>query len=351
MEIIKSLKKIPELSSSADTLQTVCDRFAFRVNTYYLSLIEWDNPNDPIRKIVIPSENELSNNNNLDISNEKEYTVTQGCEHKYPDTALLLVSNTCGCLCRFCFRKRIFMDNNKEVNFSISKGLEYIQNHNKISNILLTGGDPLMLSMTKLKTIINEINKINHVKIIRIGTKMPAFFPQKIDSNILDTLSNSKKQIYIMTHFNHPNEMTELSLSAIKRLRKTGAVLFNQTPLLNGINSNPEVLSNLMNNLSYNGITPYYIFINRPVSGNKMFSLPIEKGLKIFKEAKKQCSGLAKKAKLVMSHSSGKIEIAGLDENYIYFKYHRHSDITKIGEFFKRERNQKAFWFDEFKGE
>jgi KamA family protein len=315
-----------------------------------LSLIFWDDPNDPIRKIVIPTKKELSAYGQLDASNEKRYTVVPGCEHKYPDTALLLISNVCASLCRFCFRKRIFMEDNKEVNIKVSKGLEYITNHTEITNVLLTGGDPLMLSADRLRNIINKINKIEHVKIIRMGTKVPAFAPNKIirDKNLIDVFSNSEKHIYIVTHFNHTREITEYAIRAINILKKAGVTVINQTPLLNGINADPETLSDLMNTLSYHGVIPYYIFINRPVKGNKMFSVPVERAHRIFKEAKKHCSGLAKKAKLVMSHASGKIEVIGIEGDYTYFKYHRHPDMRKMGHFFKRKRNHQAYWFDDY---
>lgn len=351
MEIIRKTEKIKHLKNKREQLKTVCEKFPFRANSYYLSLIFWDDPNDPIRRIIIPSEEELEGNGKLDASDEKRYTVIQGCEHKYRDTALLLVSSVCGGFCRFCFRKRIFMGDNHEVNNRIEKGLEYINNHTEITNVLLTGGDPFMLSTEKLAGIIQRIEKIEHVKIIRIGTKMPAFFPDRIlkDTGLIGALALAKKQIYVVTHFNHPREITEKAINAVKVLQMSKVAVVNQTPLLNGINSDPEVLSELMNTLSYHGIMPYYVFINRPVKGNKMFSVPVEEAYEIFNETKWSCSGLAKKAKLIMSHSTGKIQVVGLDSEFTYFKYHRHPDTTKMGKLFKRKRNESAYWFDDYK--
>ncbi len=350
METIKSINRIPQLKGQLDSLQPVCDKYAFRVTPYYSSLIFWDDPDDPIKKIVIPSKKELDTYGRLDASNEKHYTVVPGCEHKYPDTALLLVSNVCACYCRFCFRKRIFMEDNNEVSMNITKGLEYIKKHTEITNVLLTGGDPLMLSADRLKNIIERINKIEHVKIIRMGSKVPAFAPQRITGNnkLIDLFLKSDKHIYVVTHFNHTREITEHAVKAIKILKRSGVTVINQTPMLNEINADPETLSDLMNTLSYHGVMPYYVFINRPVKGNKMFSVPIERALKIFKESKRHCSGLAKKAKLVMSHASGKIEIVGMDNEFTYFKYHRHPDLKKMGYFFKRKRNHLAYWFDDY---
>jgi len=300
---------------------------------------------------VIPSKEELDGNGKLDASDEKRYTVAPGCEHKYPDTAILLVSNVCACFCRFCFRKRLFMQDNHEVSPRVFKGLEYINNHKEISNVLLTGGDPFMLSTDRLYSIIQKIEQIEHVKIIRIGTKIPAFFPDRIlkDDSLIGILTLAKKQIFVVTHFNHSRELTEKAIKAIRVLQTARITVVNQTPLLKDINSDPEILSELMNTLTYCGIVPYYVFINRPVKGNKMFSVPVEKAYEIFNITKQSCSGLAKKAKLIMSHETGKLEVVGLDPDYTYFKYHRHPDTSRMGKLFKKKRNKSAYWFDDYK--
>ncbi len=351
MEVIRKIEKIKHLKDNQKQFKPICAKYPFRTNPYYLSLIFWDDPNDPIRKIIIPSPEELKGNGKLDASDEKKYTVIQGCEHKYPDTVLLLVSNVCGGFCRFCFRKRIFMRNNHEVNIKVTKGLEYINNHKEITNVLLTGGDPLMLSTERLYSIIKRIEQIEHVKIIRIGTKMPAFFPDRIlkDEGLMGMFALAKKQIFVVTHFNHSRELTESAVRAIKIMQMSKVTVVNQTPLLKGINSDPEDLSDLMNTLSYHGVIPYYVFINRPVVGNKMFSIPVEKTYEIFNETKRSCSGLAKEAKLIMSHTTGKIEVVGIDSDYTYFKYHRHPDISRMGKLFKKKKNSSAYWFDDYK--
>ena len=158
---IRDLRQVEALSpQERRLLQPVADRFKFRTNDYYLGLINWDDPDDPIRKIVIPQLSELCDSGRLDPSNEGANYVAPGCQHKYPHTALLLCIETCGSYCRFCFRKRLFMEDNAEVVNDVSGGIEYIRNHSDINNVLLTGGDPLLMSTRKLEKIIRELRKI-----------------------------------------------------------------------------------------------------------------------------------------------------------------------------------------------
>ena len=175
------LEQIPQLDSDErEQLEKVNEQFVFRSNEYYQSLIDWDDPEDPIRRIIMPDVQELDDWGQLDASNEEKYTKVKGLEHKYTSTALLLVNEVCAAYCRFCFRKRLFMNENEEVTKDVSDGLEYIREHPEVTNVLLTGGDPMIMSTSKLEPIIQKIREIDHVKIIRIGTKIPAFNPYRI---------------------------------------------------------------------------------------------------------------------------------------------------------------------------
>ncbi|HDN65330.1 MAG TPA: 4Fe-4S cluster-binding domain-containing protein, partial [Methanosarcinales archaeon] len=194
-------------------LKEVTKRFAFRANEYYLDLIDWDDSHDPIRRIIIPDVRELEEWGQLDASDENAYTRVPGLQHKYKSTAVLLITDVCGGYCRFCFRKRLFIDGHDEISRDVAGGIGYIRAHKEISNILITGGDPLMLSTNKLETIIRELREIDHVKILRIGTKIPAFNPYRIldDPSLLEMVrkySTPEKKIYVMTQFNHPAELT-----------------------------------------------------------------------------------------------------------------------------------------------
>ena len=351
---LNKLEQIPQLNQGEiNGLNEVTDKFIFRTNDYYQSLIDWDDPEDPIRKIVMPESGELENWGRLDASDEESYTVAKGLEHKYSSTALLLVNEVCAAYCRFCFRKRLFMDENEEVTKDISEGLEYIHAHPEINNVLLTGGDPLIMSTSKLEPIIRQVREVDHVNIIRIGTKMPAFNPMRIYNDpslqeMLEKYSTPEKRIYIMAHFNHPRELTPEALRCLEFLLKAGAIVVNQTPLIAGVNDDAQVLGDLFNKLSFIGVPPYYVFQCRPTLGNKIYVTPVEQAYEIFETARTGCSGLAKRARFVMSHTTGKIEIVGLTKKYIYFKYQRAAKAKDGSRFLVFKRNPNAYWFDDY---
>ena len=351
---LTKLAQIPQLSEiERSDLEKVNEEFVFRTNDYYQSLIDWNDPNDPIRRIVMPDVRELDDWGQLDASNEEKYTKVKGLEHKYTSTALLLVNEVCAAYCRFCFRKRLFMDENDEVTKDITEGLEYIREHPEITNVLLTGGDPMIMSTSKLEPIIQQIREIDHVKIIRIGTKIPAFNPYKILNDpslheMIKTYSTDEKKIYIMAHFNHPKELTEIAVKGLNMLMQSGAIVVNQTPLIKGVNDDPEVLAELFNRLSFIGVPPYYVFLCRPTLGNEPFAIPVEEGYKIFEEARKKCSGLAKRARLVMSHETGKVEMVGISDGQVFFKYNRSADVENDANFIMFESNPSAYWFDDY---
>jgi len=354
IKYLTKLEQIPQLTESErEEMQKVNDKFVFRTNDYYQSLIDWNDPHDPIKRIIMPDVQELNEWGELDASNEEKYTKVRGLEHKYTSTALLLVNEVCAAYCRFCFRKRLFMNENDEVTKDISEGLEYIKNNKEINNVLLTGGDPLVMSTSKLEPIIKQLREIDHVQVIRIGTKVPAFNPFRIlnDPSLLEmfkTYSTNEKKIYVMAHFNHPRELTPEAIEGLNLLMKSGVSLVNQTPLVKGVNDDPEVLAELFSKLSYIGVPPYYVFLCRPTLGNETYSVPIERGYEIFEKSRTLCSGLAKRARLVMSHESGKIEVLGMSEDQIFFKFLRAANKTDNARFLAFFRNPEACWFDDY---
>ncbi|HKK20940.1 MAG TPA: KamA family radical SAM protein [candidate division Zixibacteria bacterium] len=352
---VLNLDKVPNLSESERTrLKEVVKTYAFRANDYYLGLIDWNDPKDPIRQLVIPHERELQEFGKLDASNEGAITVRKGVQHKYSSTTLLLVNEVCASFCRYCFRKRLFMNGNDEVTYDIEPGLEYIRNHPEVNNVLLTGGDPMILKTPKLEKILADLREIDHVRIIRIGSKMPAFNPFRFinDTELMDVFrkySLSDRRIYMMCHFDHPRELTDQSREAIRLLIDAGVICVNQNPIIRGISDDPEVMSMLWNELSYMGVQQYYIFQCRPTAGNEPYALPIVEAYHKIEEAKKKCSGLGKRLKFAMSHESGKIEITGVDHRHIYLKYHRAKHQKDEQRMIVCHRDDRAGWLDQLK--
>jgi lysine 2,3-aminomutase len=348
------IDQIPHFSPrEQEALARVVERFAFRSNDYYLSLIDWQNPDDPIRRIIVPHVQELEEWGRLDPSDESAYTVMPGVEHKYRYTVLLLVSNVCEGICRYCFRKRVFMGSRMERLHDVPGAMNYIASQKQVTNVLLTGGDPLTLATAQLADLVARLRQIDHVQIIRIGSRIPAFNPHRIlrDPELLEVLgrfSTPDKRIYVMTHFVHPRELTDAALRALDRLHQAGVVTANQAPLLRGVNDDPEVLAELVRKLSFVGNAPYYVFQCRPAVGNRAFTIPIEEGCAIVEQARACVSGLAKRFRYVMSHATGKIEILGVTAGRVYFKYHRAADEGDNGRFLVCRSDSEARWLDDY---
>ena len=348
---VRTLDQVTQLSSDERaSLQTVAEKYAFRANDYYLGLIDWEDPFDPIRQLVIPRPEELNDWGKLDASNEAVVTVTQGVQHKYTDTVLLLCSEICGAYCRYCFRKRLFMQNSGAVD--LQAGLRYIAEHTEVSNVLLTGGDPLLLSTRRLVDVIRALREIPHVQVIRLGSKMPAFNPYRIleDDDLLaafSEFSTAEKRIHLMAHFDHPRELTPAAIAGIDACIRSGVVCVNQCPLIRGVNDDSDVLHTMYDKLSYIGCTPYYLFQGRPTAGNLPYAVPIVKGWHIFQRAICQGSGLARRARFCMSHETGKVEVLAIDDQYIYLRYHQAKNADDLGRFFICHRDDEAFWLDD----
>jgi len=352
---LDELKKYIELNPDEEkNLQEVAKIHPMKVSKYYLNLIDKNDPKDPIRKMIIPSTEELDSSGEYDTSGEKQNTKSTGLQHKYKQTALILSTNQCAAYCRFCFRKRLVGLSNKEILNNFQKAVDYIKEHKEIDNVLISGGDSFALQTPVIEKFIKSIINIPHIKYIRFGTRVPNVLPSRIykDKKLLKILKKYSKikQIYVITHFNHPKELTKQSIKAIRALQNSNIKLNNQTVLMKDVNNNSDVLAELFNKLIRLDIFPYYLFQCRPVKRvKKAFQISLKEGWKIFENAKKQIKGsvVCKRIKYVMSHKTGKIEIVGmLNNNEIILKYHQPKDLKDSGKILKKKITKDTAWFD-----
>jgi len=353
---LETLNKFIEFTPQEySLLKKVVERHPLSITKHYLSLIDLSDPQDPIRKMIVPSTGELDIHGSYDTSGEKANTKFLGFQHKYAQTALILATSKCASYCRFCFRKRLVGKSDDEILKNFSRAVNYIKHHKEINNVLITGGDPLILQTRVLKRMILQLCEIEHLDLIRFGTKVPVFLPNRILKDhelvgILGYFSRSLKQINFVLQIDHPKEISPQLVQAVKVLQSANIILNNQTVLLKGVNDDPDVMAELQNRLVAVGINPYYVFQCRPVKRVKNnFQVSIYDGYNIIENAKKKLNGHSKRFRYVMSHKTGKIEILGYDDDFMYFKYHQAKAPQNSGRFFKRMLDVNAKWLDEFK--
>ncbi|MDD3340457.1 MAG: KamA family radical SAM protein [Lachnospiraceae bacterium] len=353
----KNITSIADLSDklklsplSLEELEQVTRRFPMSITPYYLSLIDWEDEQDPIRNMCIPSLQEQNMTGAFDTSGEATNTKLTGIQHKYRQTALILSTSQCAMYCRHCFRKRVVGISDEEINANFDQVADYVRSHKEISNVLISGGDSFLMTDEWIEQYLATYSAMEHLDLIRFGTRTPVTFPERIlsDDHLLEILEKyqQRKQIFVVTHFNHPREITRQSAAAVERLRKCGIVVRNQTVLLRGVNDDGEVLGQLCKNLTSIGVAPYYIFQCRPVSGVGVhFQVPLEKGYQIVEKAKSMQSGMGKCMRYIISHVTGKIEPLYLEEdNTMCFKYHQAKAEKDIGRVFKRKLEPGQTW-------
>ena len=350
---VRSLAEIPQIPpQQARRLDRVARQYAFRVNDYYLDLIDWDDPADPIRRLVIPDAAELDDWGLLDASDEAASTVARGVQHKYRDTALVLTAATCAAYCRYCFRKRLFMRHNAETARDFQPAYDYVARHEEITDVLLTGGDPLVLATQRLAPVMRRFAGLAHVRTLRVGSKMPAFYPFRILEDpalmqLIEDIVDRGTAVYLMAHFDHPRELTEPAREAIRAVQQAGGHVVNQCPLIRGVNDDPEVLAELFATMTELGAPQYYLFQGRPTVGNLIYAVPLVEGWRIFDQARRRCSGLSRRVRYSMSHATGKIEVLGVDDTRIWLRYHRAKDAALESRVMICARDDRAYWFDD----
>ena len=338
----------------------ILHKYPMRVTRYYMSLVDWEHyEDDPIYRLCVPtiSENDLSGS--FDTSGESSNTKLPGLQHKYRETVLVLTTHECAMYCRHCFRKRLVgLEDQRETATDPPAVADYINAHPEVSNVLLSGGDAFLLSNDAIRQYLELLAPISHLDFIRFGTRTPVTFPMRItkDPELLQILHqfSAKKQIYIVTHFNHPREITPQSAQAVKLLREAGIIVRNQTVLMRSVNDDPQTLAQLMRKLTSIGVVPYYIFQCRPAKGvGTQFQVPLPEGYRIVEKARESLNGPAKSFRFVMSHPTGKIEMIGFipegngsARSRMIFKYNQAKAPENLGRIFYQNIDEGQTWLD-----
>ena len=294
IETLEDLKKYVTLTPEEEDGVSKClGTLRMAITPYYLSLINLNDPNDPVRKQAVPTAAELhqAEADLLDPLHEDTDSPVPGLTHRYPDRVLLLVTDQCSMYCRHCTRRRFAGQHDAAVDMSqIDKCIDYVREHPEVRDVLLSGGDALLISDEKLEYIISKLRAIPHVEIVRMGSRTPVVMPQRITPELCNMLKKYHP-IWLNTHFNHPNEVTEEAARACAMLADAGIPLGNQTVLLAGVNDCVHVMKKLVHKLVSMRVRPYYIYQCDLSMGLEHFRTPVSKGIEIIEGLRGHTSG------------------------------------------------------------
>jgi len=295
-QILRGSLRTPEeiaarFGLEVEEVRKVARVFKTQITPYYASLIK--HKGDPIYRQIVPDKAELKGNSGVaDPLLEDQDSPVPSIVHRYPDRLLFLVSYSCASYCRFCTRKRKVGDPSKINPRYIEDGLDYIRAHTEIRDIIVSGGDPLMLSDDRLEYILASLRAIPHLEILRVGTRVPCFLPQRVTPKLVAMLKKFHP-LYVNVHFNHPDELTPEANAALGLLADAGIPLGCQTVLLKGVNDDALVMKRLMQKLLCARVRPYYIYQTDFVQGTDHLRTPVEKGIEIMDALRGWTSGLA----------------------------------------------------------
>ncbi|WP_201413729.1 KamA family radical SAM protein [Mesorhizobium sp. J8] len=324
----------------------------YQVTKFYREQVMNSGYYDQLRYITEPSFEEFVSSGKLDTSGEHDNTVIPGMQHKYAQTGLLLVTDRCISYCRYCFRKRFVGKQSDEIATDFTQIARYISNHPEMTNVLLSGGDPFVLSTARLDKILDHLLPIPHLDSIRFGTKAIAYQPKRFEDPALPALfqriHESGKASVVVTHFDHISEISVDAERNIRSLRALGVQFLNQSVLLAKVNDDPEILAATFAKCHQMGVRPYYLFQARPVKGASHFQVSLRRGTQIASGINQRLSGIQKTFKYIMSHYTGKIEILDLaGDDRIYMRYHQNKAPEKVGKIFSRPYLDGACWLDD----
>ncbi len=315
-------RRIALTEEEKKNIEEVTGKFRMGITPYYLGLIDKNNPDCPIRKQAVPSINELNilEGEFDDPIGDIIHSPVKGIVHRYQERVLLFPTYECATYCRHCFRRRIAGRNDRSLSSAELKiAIQYIRSHAEITEVILSGGDPLLLTDESLETILKSIKKIRHVRWIRIHTRVLATLPHRITPRLIKILKGAKPVI-IVTHLNHSKEITPLMRKAVKRIGDAGMMLLNQSVLLKGVNDNAKILRDLFTDLTECGVKPYYLHQCDSAKGISHFKVPLKKGIGIMKELRESMPGVCMPIYMVeIPGGRGKIPVDSINgENAVF---------------------------------
>ena len=267
--------------------------FSIKVPQSFVQLMEYGNPNDPLLKQVLPitSELEVDNNFSTDPVDESSFNPVPGIVHKYRNRVLMIISPNCAINCRYCFRRHFPYDENRQSKQQWLKALDYLKTKPEINEVIFSGGDPLAANDHFLRWLTAEIESIQHIKRLRIHTRLPVVIPSRVDDQLLNWLGNTRLKPTLVLHINHANEINEALRQGVNRLKKSGITVLNQSVLLKGINDNSDQLISLSEKLFDAGIMPYYLHMLDPVQGASHFDVSMDRAVEIFRQIQTELPG------------------------------------------------------------
>ncbi len=341
---VNTIERLEEYVNLTDEERQVlqANRTTWGTTPYFASLMDPDDPNCPIRKQVIPSRAEQQNTYGMDdYLMWKENRATEedrpdSIARQYEDRVAFTVTQNCGVYCRHCFRKELVVDGNLELDFNVDEGLAWIASHPEVRDVLITGGDPLLLPDEQISYLIDCLRRMPHIEMIRFGSRVPIVLPHRITENLKTILGEYHNvPIWINTQCNHPKELTKETAWAVYDLMTCGINVGNQAVLLKGINDDVETFRELHQKLLKVRIKPYYVFYCEPAPGIDHFRTPVEKGAELIRDALRgHTTGLAQPMHVIATNI-GKIPlmpdyyISGKDEQSYHLRNHK-GETTRI---------------------
>ena len=267
--------------------------FPIKVPQPFVQLMEYGNPNDPLLKQVLPVKPEFDTDSNYstDPVDESNYNPVAGIVHKYHNRVLMIISPNCAVNCRYCFRRHFPYDENRQSKQQWLKALDYLKAKPEINEVIYSGGDPLAANDHFLAWLTQQIESIEHIRRLRIHTRLPVVIPSRIDGHLLNWLGNTRLKPTMVMHINHTNEIDTALCEAVERLKTAGVNVLNQSVLLRAINDNSEQLVALSEKLFDSGIMPYYLHLLDPVQGAGHFDVPKQRAVQIFHQIQAQLPG------------------------------------------------------------